>query len=45
VTATAEISGAVQEGIKVPVRQMVGVLAGLRAGLETLIERSPFGRG
>ncbi len=45
VTATAEISGAVQEGIKGPVRQMVGLLAGLRAGLETLIERSPFGRG
>jgi methyl-accepting chemotaxis protein len=40
--ATEEISQTVQNGIKAPVRQIAGVIAGLRAGLETLIERSPF---
>jgi uncharacterized protein YoxC len=43
--ATEEISQTVQNGIKAPVRQIAGVIAGLRAGLETLIERSPFNRG
>jgi uncharacterized protein YoxC len=43
--ATAEISGVVQEGIRAPVRQIAGVIAGLKAGIETLIARSPFGRG
>jgi methyl-accepting chemotaxis protein len=44
--ATEEISQTVQNGIKVPLRQIAGVIAGLRAGMETLIERSPFrGRG
>jgi uncharacterized protein YoxC len=41
--ATEEISQTVQQGIKAPVRQIAGVIAGLRAGIETLIERSPFG--
>ena len=41
-TATEEISHTVQNGIKAPVRQIAGVIAGLKAGLETLIERSPF---
>jgi methyl-accepting chemotaxis protein len=39
---TYEVSRAVQEGIKGPVRQMAGVVAGLKAGLDTLIARSPF---
>ena len=43
--ATEEISQTVQNGIKAPIRQIAGVIAGLRAGLETLIERSPFNRG
>ena len=41
----AEISQTVQNGIKGPVRQIAGVIAGLRAGIETLVARSPFGRG
>jgi len=41
--ATADISKTIQEGVKGPVRQVAGLLAGLRAGLETLVERSPFG--
>jgi methyl-accepting chemotaxis protein len=40
--ATEEISHTVQQGIKAPVRQIAGIIAGLRAGIETLIERSPF---
>jgi uncharacterized protein YoxC len=43
--ATEEISQTVQTGIKAPVRQIAGVIAGLKAGMETLIARSPFGRG
>jgi uncharacterized protein YoxC len=43
--ATEEISHSVQQSIKVPVRQIAGVIAGLKAGLETLIARSPFGKG
>lgn len=39
---TYEVSRTVQEGIKGPVRQMAGVVAGLKAGLETLVARSPF---
>lgn len=39
---TEQVSRTVQENIKKPVRQMAGIIAGLRAGLETLIERSPF---
>ncbi|MBW4040284.1 MAG: hypothetical protein HIU91_15785 [Acidobacteria bacterium] len=42
--ATGEISQTVQNGIKGPVRQIAGVIAGVKAGLETLIERSPFNR-
>lgn len=41
--ATEEISHTVQQGIKAPVRQIAGVVAGLKAGLETLVARSPFG--
>lgn len=43
--ATEEISHSVQQSIKVPVRQVAGLIAGLKAGIETLIARSPFGRG
>jgi methyl-accepting chemotaxis protein len=43
--ATEEISATVQQGIRGPIRQISGVIAGLRAGIDTLIERSPFGRG
>jgi len=39
---TYEVSRTVQEGIKGPVRQVAGIVAGLKAGLETLVERSPF---
>jgi methyl-accepting chemotaxis protein len=42
--ATAEISATVQQGIKAPLRQIVGVVAGVRAGLEKLVQMSPFGR-
>jgi len=42
--ATEEISRTVQDQIRKPVRQIVGVLAGLQAGLATLIEKSPFGK-
>jgi uncharacterized protein YoxC len=42
---TEEISQTVQQGIKGPLKQIAGVIAGLRAGIETLVARSPFGRG
>ena len=41
-TTTYEVSRTVQENIKGPVRQIAGVMAGLKAGLETLVARSPF---
>ena len=41
---TEQVSQTVQNGIKAPVKQIAGVIAGFRAGLETLIERSPFGK-
>jgi methyl-accepting chemotaxis protein len=40
---TAEISNTVQHEIKKPLRQMVGVIAGVRAAVDTLVSRSPFG--
>jgi uncharacterized protein YoxC len=42
--ATEELSQTVQQGIRGPLKQVAGVVAGLRAGLDTLIARSPFGR-
>jgi len=42
--ATAEISETVQSGIRGPIKQVAGIVAGLKAGIETLIARSPFGR-
>lgn len=41
---TEEISKTVQNGIRVPVRQIAGILAGVKAGIETLVARSPFHR-
>lgn len=41
--ATEEISQTVQSGIRGPVKQIAGVIAGLKAGIETLVARSPFG--
>ena len=43
--ATEEISQTVQNGIKGPVKQIAGVIAGVKAAIETLVARSPFGRG
>ena len=43
-TTTQEISQTVQQGIRLPVRQIAGVISGLKVGFETLIERSPFGK-
>ncbi len=40
--ATEEISQTVQHGIKGPVKQIAGVIAGVRAAIETLVARSPF---
>jgi hypothetical protein len=37
------VSRTVQEGVRKPVQQIAGIVAGLRAGLETLVQRSPFG--
>ena len=42
--ATEEISHTVQQEIKRPLRQIVGVIAGVRAAVDTLVARSPFGR-
>lgn len=44
IQTTGDISNTLQQGIQAPVRQIAGVLAGLRAGLDTLITRSRFGR-
>jgi methyl-accepting chemotaxis protein len=42
--ATEEVSQTVQHGIKVPLKQVAGVIAGVKAAMETLAARSPFGR-
>lgn len=39
-----DISNTFQDGIRGPMRQAAGIVAGVRAGLEKLVERSPFGR-
>ena len=41
---TEQVSHVVQEGIRVPVKQIAGIIAGLKVGLETFVKRSPFGR-
>jgi hypothetical protein len=43
--AAEEISATVQDGIKGPVRQIAGIIAGVRAGVEKFVDRSPFFRG
>jgi hypothetical protein len=43
---TAEISESIQRGIKVPVREVSGVMNGLKAGLDVLVGRAKgFGSG
>jgi len=42
--ATEDISQTVQEGIRMPLRQVMGLVAGVKAGIETLVSRFPFGR-
>lgn len=43
-TTAQDVSRTVQEGVRKPVHQIAGIIAGLRAGLETWAERSPFGK-
>ncbi len=43
--AAEHVSQTVQEGIRGPLKQVVGLVAGVKAGLEKLVERSPFTRG
>jgi uncharacterized protein YoxC len=42
--AAEEFSGTVQNQIRGPLRQVAGVIAGVKAGIETLVSRFPFGR-
>ena len=39
---TEDVSRTVQQGIRVPVREIAGIIAGIKVAVETLIERSPF---
>jgi methyl-accepting chemotaxis protein len=39
-----DVSDTVQEGIRVPLRQVVGIVAGVKAAIEKFVDRSPFGR-
>jgi len=41
---TEQVQKTVQEGIKMPVRQIAGVVAGVKAAIDTLVARSPFGK-
>lgn len=41
---TQQVSQVVQEGIRIPVKQMAGIVAGFKAGLETFVKLSPFGK-
>ena len=44
--ATAEITDSIQRGIKVPVREVTGMVNGLKAGLDVLVGRAKgFGSG
>jgi len=43
-TATEEIAHTIEDSIRAPVRQIVGMLAGFKAMIDTLIARSPFGK-
>ena len=39
---TEDVSRTVQQGIRVPVREIAGIIAGIKVAVETLIDRSPF---
>jgi methyl-accepting chemotaxis protein len=41
---TEDISRTVQQGIRVPVREISAIIAGIKVAVETLIDRSPFGK-
>jgi methyl-accepting chemotaxis protein len=41
---TEDVSRTVQQGIRVPVREIAAIIAGVKVAVETLIERSPFGK-
>jgi methyl-accepting chemotaxis protein len=38
------VSRTVQEGVRKPVQQIAGIIAGVKRGIETLVERAPFKR-
>ena len=39
---TEDVSRTVQQGIRVPVREIAAIISGIKVAVETLIERSPF---
>lgn len=41
---TQQVSHVVQEGIRVPLKQIAGIVAGFKVGLETFVKNSPFGK-
>jgi len=41
---TEDVSRTVQQGIRVPVREIAAIIAGIKVAVETLINRSPFGK-
>jgi len=41
---TEEVSRTVQQGIRTPVREVAAIIAGIKVAVETLIDRSPFGK-
>jgi len=41
---TEDVSRTVQQGIRVPVREIAAIIAGIKVAVETLIDRSPFGK-
>jgi uncharacterized protein YoxC len=43
-TTTEEIAHTIEDSIRAPVKQIAGVLAGVKAMIDTLIARSPFGK-
>lgn len=42
-TTTQHVSRTIQDGVRKPVQQIAGIVAGIKAAVEKLIERSPFG--
>jgi methyl-accepting chemotaxis protein len=41
---TEDVSRTVQQGIRVPIREIAAIIAGVKVAVETLIDRSPFGK-